>query len=399
MKLLSSYNAHINTLFAIAGIFGFSMAILVFMVAPYFRDILLTDNVTIPYILPEILVLVLFSWFLRMVGRVGKTVVFFTLVFFQILLLSMSIFFHGTITSVAYIVAHFASLPFLIMLLDMILEAHSKNEDSGRVRGLYIFFSGVGFIAGPVVGGFLADRYGFTVIFFVAIVCYVVIFLLALSRYLTEGTSEMLKKVSLLSSARQLGYNRDMRNIYIISFLLEGFYTMSVITFPIILIKSGLTLAQAGLIFTVMILPFIVFSYPAGCLADRRWGEKEILVGAMVFLGIALLVISQTESGGMFLWMGLFFATRVGAAIMETMRDSYFYKRVDGDDLALISFFRTARAVGSILAAGITFLFLYFGRSYGEVFIFFSVCFFMGIILALQLKDSEPERAADKNEG
>jgi hypothetical protein len=76
---------------------------------------------------------------------------------------------------------------------------------------------------------------------------------------------------------------------------------------------------------------------------------------------------------------------------METMRDSYFYKRVDGNDVDLISFFRTARSVGALLAAGITFLFLYFGGSYANLFIFFAVCFFLGVILALRLKDSEPE--------
>ncbi len=390
MKLFSAYNAHIKTLFAMTGIFGFSMAILTFTMAPYLQRALGTNNISVVYLIPEVIVLICFSWFLGRVGRAGKMVVFFFLVFFQILLLSAVISFEGTRMSTFFIVIHLAILPFLMILLDMLLEAHSRDEDTGRVRGMYIFFASFGFLIAPVIAGSLVDRYGFSSLFFVAILCYVVMFLLALSRYLSEGTPEILNKISLLEIAQRLLRDGDIGRIYIISLLLEGFYVMSVITFPLYLIKMGLTLSQSGLIFTVMLLPFILFAYPAGRLADIRWGEKEILVSAMIFLGIVLLVISRVETGSMYVWMALFFSTRIGASLMETMRDSYFFRKVGGEDVELISFFRTARSIGILIAAGITFIFLYFGEFYDKLFVFSAVCIFLGALVALQLRDSEP---------
>lgn len=397
MKLLSAYNAHIKTLFVMTGVFGFSMAILTFTMAPYLQRALGTNNISVIYLIPEVIVLTCFAWFLGRVGQAGKMAVFFSLLFLQILLLSATIFFEGTKTSAFFIVIHLAILPFLMILLDMLLEAHSRDEDTGRVRGLYIFFGSFGFLIAPVVGGFIVDRYGFSSIFFVAVLCYVVMFLLALSRYLSEGTPETSKKISFLEIAQRLLRDGDIGRIYIISLLLEGFYVMSVITFPLYLIKMGLTLSQSGLIFTVMLLPFILFAYPAGRLADMRWGEKEILVSAMIFLGMVLLVISRVETGSIYVWMVLFFSTRIGASLMETMRDSYFFRKVGGEDVELISFFRTARSIGILIAAGITFIFLYFGDLYDKLFMFSAVCIFLGALVALQLKDSEPNSSSIEN--
>lgn len=390
MRLLPSYSSHSKNLFAITAFFGFSMAILVFMITPYLREIFLTDNVGAVYIFPEVIVLALFSWFLRWVIRVGKATVLFTLVLLQIILLSMLVYFEGTAFTAILIVGHFALLPFLVILLDMFLEAHSKDENAGRARGLFIFFANVGFFLGPIVGGFLVDRYGFSSIFFVATLCYVIIFLLALSKYLSEGNSEIRQEVSLMAWTWKVWKDENIRRMYIVSLLLEGFYTVSFITFPILLLNAGLTLSQAGIIFTVMLLPFLFVAYPAGHLADTRWGEKEILVVAMVLLGVILLVISRISVGGMWLWMGIFLGTRIGTALAETMRDTYFYRRVGKDDVALISFFRMARSLGTLFFAGLTFLFLFFGGTYGELFVFFSVCFFLGAILTLSIQDSDP---------
>ena len=82
--------------------------------------------------------------------------------------------------------------------------------------------------------------------------------------------------------------------------------------------------------------------------------------------------------------------TRVGAASLEMLRDSYFYKRIDSRDVDLINFFRTtlpvAYIVGSIIS-GV--LLIYFPIK--SVFIFIALLALTGIITALRLVDNKSE--------
>ena len=90
-------------------------------------------------------------------------------------------------------------------------------------------------------------------------------------------------------------------------------------------------------------------------------------------------------------WGSLLFVTRIGVAGIEILRDSYFYKQVDADDMDVIAFFRTARPVANILGAGLSAVFLLFWPVQSVFFVaagvvllaFFTACF---------LADSRSER-------
>lgn len=392
MKLLAEYNAHIKTLFVIGGFFGFSMAILAYMISPYLQMILDTENVSVWYLIPEVLVLICFGWFLRAVSRFGKLLMLLCVFLWQIVLLAMLNFFEGTMGSVALVSGYLVAIPFIMMLLDMLLEAHSSNGLAGRVRGMYILWGSAGFLLGPIVAGFFADRYGFSSIFFLSMVCYAVMFLLTLLRYLYEKTPTIARDISLWKAGKQLWVKGDVFRVYMISVLLEAFYSVTVITIPLYLANLGLTLSQIGLIFTVMLIPFILLPYPAGRIADLRWGEKEILIGAMILIGLVLLVVSQTAVGIVWVWMALLFLSRVGASLMETMRDAYYFKVLDGQDISLVSFFRTSTSAGILLSSMVVFLSLYFGGTFQMIYIFYAVLFFLGVLLVFPMKDTEPER-------
>ena len=49
----------------------------------------------------------------------------------------------------------------------------------------------------------------------------------------------------------------------------------------------GLPWSDIGIIFTIMLLPFVLFEFPAGKLADGKWGEKEPPI-----IGIILIAVS-----------------------------------------------------------------------------------------------------------
>jgi MFS family permease len=78
-----------------------------------------------------------------------------------------------------------------------------------------------------------------------------------------------------------------------------------------------------------MLLPFVFVQFPLGRLADKKWGEKEILSLGFIIVAIATGLISFISGGSMILWMTILFITRIGAATIEIMCDTYFFKKVD----------------------------------------------------------------------
>lgn len=87
--------------------------------------------------------------------------------------------------------------------------------------------------------------------------------------------------------------------------------------------------------------------------------------------------------------------TRVGISMLEVLRDSYFYKRIDGDDVAKIDLFRTSMAIAYIVFALISVVVLQF-YPVKTVFLILFVALFTGLWPAWRLLDNKSEREMKK---
>jgi MFS family permease len=127
-----------------------------------------------------------------------------------------------------------------------------------------------------------------------------------------------------------------------------------------------------------------------GVLADKKMGEKELIIVALSIMAPAVLSIYFIESKSMIIWAVVLLLTRVGAAMLEVLTDSYFYKRIDGDDVELIDFYRTAHSFAYIVAAILSaFVLLFFSMK--AVFILVFAVIVAGFYPAYHLMDNKSE--------
>ena len=140
-----------------------------------------------------------------------------------------------------------------------------------------------------------------------------------------------------------------------------------------------------------MLIPFVLLQYPLGILADKRMGEKELLVSSIAIVFGSTFVLGFLGAQDLWLWAAVLFTTRIGVAGIEILRDSYFYKQIDGEDLDVIAFFRTARPVaniiGAVLSAGLLFFF-----PLTSIFFMVAGVVFLSLFVALSLRDTRSER-------
>jgi MFS family permease len=182
-----------------------------------------------------------------------------------------------------------------------------------------------------------------------------------------------------------------VRRIFYISFILEFFYALMIMYTPIYLIDLGFSWDKIGIIFTAMLLPFVFFQYPIGALADKKTGEKELLIFSIFLMGASALVVYFIGTGTVFIWSVILFSTRIGAALIEILRDSYFFKRIDGYDVDIINIFRSAKPIAYIAASAISAVVIYF-FSVRAVFILVGVVVLSALLPAIRLVDNKCER-------
>jgi hypothetical protein len=328
--------------------FGFTDAFFIYILSSYFSEVIGSENVGGFYLAAFCSVLGIL-WFLhRMIRRIGGSVLAFFLFVFAAVILS------AVLTSLPVGWAGAAVLIGLLIvsnvawvILDVILEEYSTDTVTGRVRGLHLTIINAGFLLAPFLSTRVVDTYGFDGVFFGMTLGYAVLFSTAVL-FLRNGRTYTSARMEAGDAIRKMLRDKNLINIYGISFALEFFYVVMIIYSPMYLRSIGVSWDQIGVLFTVMLLPFVLFQYPLGLLADKRFGEKEFLIVSLAIGAASVFFFGLISTASLLLLGAILFFTRVGAAGIEVLRDAYFYKQIDGGDDDLIAFFRTARPLVTV---------------------------------------------------
>jgi MFS family permease len=247
-----------------------------------------------------------------------------------------------------------ALIPVLAFALDVLIEDFSKNKEIGLVRGLSFTAANIALVLSPLLAGYIGTKFGFGTIFYLSIVFLFPLFILILSlrknmhepTYHTQSIIETVRKIHRDFSVR----SHDIQLIFMINFLLQVFYTWMVIYSPLYLLHQGFNWEQIGIIFSIMLLPFLFLELPLGKIADRWFGEKEILTIGFIILSISTMALAFIHSSNLIVWAMALFMTRIGASCVEIMSETYFFKQIHKNDAPVISLFRFARPISLLIA-------------------------------------------------
>jgi len=282
---------------------------------------------------------------------------------------------------------------FIRYTLDVYLENISDDKNTGLIRGFYLTFLNTAWLISPFLASRLVVNGDFWKIYVVAAMSLLPLIAIA-SVFLYEQKDLKYDGQSIFPQLRRLwrGENqtdRCIRRILAVDFLLCLFYAVMVIYMPLYLHEHlGLPWNELGLVFTIMLVPFVILELPLGRIADRWMGEKEILMGGLVITGLSTSVLAFIPSASWLVWAGLLFITRVGAAGIEVMKEAYLFKKIDGSDTSLISLSRIivpfSYLVGPLF---VSLILLFFDFNY--VFFFLGLLVLSGLFFTAKLKDTK----------
>jgi MFS family permease len=80
----------------------------------------------------------------------------------------------------------------------------------------------------------------------------------------------------------------------------------------------GLSWSEIGVIITVMLLPFVLIELPLGRLADKKYGEKEIMIIGFLILGLSTMGLAFITSTNVWVWAIALLVTRIGQRLLKS---------------------------------------------------------------------------------
>ncbi|OGI16259.1 MAG: hypothetical protein A3E38_01280 [Candidatus Moranbacteria bacterium RIFCSPHIGHO2_12_FULL_54_9] len=373
----------------VAFLLGFLDAFLIYILSAYFSQVTGNDNVGVFYFVAYSIVLVSLFYLQPLIRTIGKARALYLSLGIAILACALLTRLPVGWLSVGIVLVFMVATNVLWVTLDILLESFSQDRMSGRIRGFYLMIMNAGILAAPFLSTLTLERSSYEGVFFILIIGYTLVFLITLLGFRNDN-AVFQEKLRLRQTIAKMLRERNLLRIYQISFAMEFFYAMMIVYTPLYLRSLDFSWNEIGMMFTLMLVPFIILQYPLGILADKRFGEKELLVGSIFIVLVSTAALGFIDGAGFWVWAGVLFLTRIGAAGIEVLRDSYFYKQIDGDRMDVIAFFRTARPIANIVGALFSIVLLLF-FPLQSIFVMVAVVLLFSLFTAFSLKDTRSE--------
>ena len=290
------------------------------------------NYVGIIYVIASVLTILSLSKMPKILTRLGNRLtilIFCSLILLSFILLALG---HGTLIIISAFVLYFISISFIFASLDIFLEDFSKNSAVGVMRGFYLMVTNGAWVIAQIISGSIIDKSSFLGIYlfsagFMAFVLFIFTF------FLRNFKDPEYKKIPVLKTIKSFIQNKNISNIYFINLILKFFFSWMVIYSPIYLHEYlGFEWDKIGIIFGIMLVPFVILDFPLGKLSDKI-GEKKMLLAGFAIIIPSVLLIPFIKEPSLWLWATVLFATRIGAATIEIMSESYFFKVVKEESL------------------------------------------------------------------
>lgn len=290
----------------------------------------------------------------------------------------------------AFFILQMAVVSLIGFCLDIFLEVYSDVKNVGAIRGMYMTTMNSAWVVTPLIASLIIGvQDDYRSVYIAGLFMLIPLFYLVLKNF-PRFKDPHYRHPSLFQTISHVLKNPNHSRLFIINTILQVFYAWMTVYSPIYLhTVIRLSWAEIGIILTIMLLPFPIIEYPLGKLADKKYGEKEIMILGYALLGLSTIALATITSTSVWIWAIMLFITRVGAAAVEIMVETYFFKTVDAKDPNLLGFFRITRSISYFVAPLITGAVFLFTKDQSYLFITLGLVCLLAIIPLWNLKDTK----------
>ncbi|MFA7191951.1 MAG: MFS transporter [Candidatus Paceibacterota bacterium] len=342
----------IHKTYILSFLFALHVAIAAYINSSFLTQIVSEKYVGLIFSIGSIISLVFLSQSSSILKSFGNRKLALSFISMNILgVLGMILSNHPILTGISFVVFNVTNILFFFCI-DIFVEHFSERSTIGKARGVYLTVYNIGWMTSPFITGFLTTLgYGYTPVYMMSLLIALIV-MIGFIFWIPSFTDASYAKVPFTQAYKFLREKHHLGAINIINFILQFFYVWMVIYTPIYLIEHiGFTWKSLSVIFTVMLIPFVVMPISISRAITRfnLHKTKLIIIGTLI-MSSATVLIAFNHTNSIVLWAVLLCMTRIGASTVEAVSEIYFFTHVKEEDAHLLSLFRDMAPLSYLVA-------------------------------------------------
>ncbi len=267
-----------------------------------------------------------------------------------------------------------------ITAFGLIVKDKSNQKELSRNEGLVYTFMNAGWVVGPLIAGFIADKFGISRVFILAAVfMFMAWVLFRISRI---RDSNVKKKVDLDLVKNFIAFFKGKQRVlaYIIAGGGNFWWILIYLFMPLYILKQGLGDLWIGYFLFAVAVPLVLTEYKISKIAGKVGFQKMFKIG---FFILAAAAIACFFINNIYAIMIILVLASVGPAILEPNTEAYFFDITpDKDESRFYGPFNTsidvnqfvAKVVSSIALLFLPFKYIFLVFGAGMIVLFFLSC-------------------------
>ena len=385
---MSSRHSKIAVICFLSFLFTLHMALPVYVNSSFLGGVVGERFVGLVYTTASALSIVTFVFIARFLKRFGSRRVTLALAILELVALGTLAFTDGSVFIITAFFGHFVGTALFGFTLDLLLEHYSTDDKTGGIRGLFLVSANIAWVLAPLIAGEILTNGDYWKIYTASVILLIPVFFILAKSFRAFKDPEY-RIYPMRKTFRDIRKSPDISGVFSASFLLQFYFSWMVIYTPLYLHSYlNFSWSDIGIMFSVMLIPYVLIEIPLGKLADSRFGEKETLAAGFAILAISTVVISFIRTDSVLIWTAILFVTRIGASMVEVMSETYFFKKVRDGDAHIVSFFRTMRPWAYVAGPLVASFFLAL-VSFQYLFLLLGTLMFLGVGAGLKIRDTK----------
>jgi MFS family permease len=377
----------IRTIFLASFLFFAQYALVVYINSTVLERIVSSTAISTLYVLGAAGSIILLFCLTRIVKRVGLV----TVTVFVFLVLAATLLVLGNTVQPLLFISTFMLYSAVTGTVwycnDLFISHYAKEHVMGHTRGAYLTINNTAVAIMPVIAGLLIAHRGFHIVYIVgALLLLLAVTIIAISQH--HFIDKPYTAPDIATGWQLIRQSPSLRRVVVLNFLLQFFYAIMVIYSPLYLLHVlHFRWSTIGIMFSIMLLAFVVLQYPVGKLSDKI-GEKALLIAGLVIASISTIIFAVLGqyTTSIVIFTAVLFCTRIGASMIEVLTESYFFKQISDKDEGVISIYRMMYPLAYILGPILGWLVIS-ATSYSTIFTVLGILLAAGAAYAFQLVD------------
>lgn len=224
--------------------------------------------------------------------------------------------------------------------ISLVLFNHEYNKGKAEheAEGRYYFYFNMGWLLGPLVGGWVASMWGKEAIFnlvascFLACLCYFELHIMKSPAKVPHSATNVESVRELGKAVRDYFKQKSLRKVFWVSFGFNFWYCVRAIYLPLTMLTYGFSPEKIGLFMAMGILPYVLIEKYIVRRAATG-GVRTYIVAGFWYLACFVSLFYFLRDFPAYVSV-VFVLANIGAAMIEPLKEMYFFEVVKKSEAA-----------------------------------------------------------------